>query len=156
MDKSINFWIYVVLSNSHHFLEIQSVNKMDKVSLCPECGEKLVGRSDKRFCSDQCRNTANNKHRKKHEQNILSINKILRKNRNILHNLNPIGLTTVRREVLELQGFNFAFHTHQFRTSQGTIYYFCYEYGYLLLPDEKISLITWQDYMNRSLTGFSF
>ncbi|MDN4166672.1 hypothetical protein QWY31_14270 [Cytophagales bacterium LB-30] len=129
---------------------------MDDQNQCPECGEKLVGRADKRFCSDQCRSLFNNKSRKKHELTILSINKILRKNRKILHDLNPIGLTTLRREVLVLQGFNFSFYTHQFRTNQGSVYYFCYEYGYLLMPDEKISIVTWQDYMNRSIKGISF
>ena len=31
---------------------------MEKV--CLECGDKLVGRSDKKFCSDYCRNAHNN------------------------------------------------------------------------------------------------
>ncbi|MBC7863150.1 MAG: DUF2116 family Zn-ribbon domain-containing protein, partial [Bacteroidia bacterium] len=29
---------------------------------CPECGESYLGRVDKKFCSDQCRNTYNNRH----------------------------------------------------------------------------------------------
>ena len=32
---------------------------MDK--LCLECGDKLFGRIDKKFCSDACRNAYNNK-----------------------------------------------------------------------------------------------
>ena len=32
---------------------------MSKV--CPECGEKIIGRVDKKFCSDYCRNAFNNK-----------------------------------------------------------------------------------------------
>jgi len=28
---------------------------------CPECGEKIIGRADKKFCSDQCRNSYNNR-----------------------------------------------------------------------------------------------
>ena len=28
---------------------------------CLECGEKIVGREDKKFCSDGCRNAYNNK-----------------------------------------------------------------------------------------------
>ena len=30
-------------------------------STCPECGDKLKGRADKKFCSDACRNAYNNK-----------------------------------------------------------------------------------------------
>ena len=28
---------------------------------CPECGEHIIGRVDKKFCSDQCRASHNNK-----------------------------------------------------------------------------------------------
>ncbi|HRZ33187.1 MAG TPA: DUF2116 family Zn-ribbon domain-containing protein, partial [Flavobacterium sp.] len=28
---------------------------------CLECGEKIIGREDKKFCSDGCRNSYNNK-----------------------------------------------------------------------------------------------
>lgn len=27
---------------------------------CPECGDKIIGRADKKFCSDACRNAYNN------------------------------------------------------------------------------------------------
>ena len=29
--------------------------------VCPVCGEKIVGRSDKKYCSDECRTFANNR-----------------------------------------------------------------------------------------------
>lgn len=29
--------------------------------VCPECGEKIVGRTDKKYCSDECRAFANNR-----------------------------------------------------------------------------------------------
>lgn len=28
---------------------------------CLECGEKIIGRADKKFCSDQCRISYNNR-----------------------------------------------------------------------------------------------
>jgi hypothetical protein len=40
---------------------------MNKV--CLECGEKIVGREDKKFCSDGCRNAYNNKINKDDESN---------------------------------------------------------------------------------------
>ena len=39
---------------------------------CPECGEKIVGRTDKKFCSDGCRNTYNNR-MNKDQKNFLSL-----------------------------------------------------------------------------------
>lgn len=118
---------------------------------CLECGSPIIGRLDKKFCNDQCRHLFNNKKKRKHEAAILNINSILRKNRSILKSLNPVGKTTVRRTLLENSAFNFNFHTHIYRTNSGITYYFCYEYGYALAPDEKILLVTYQHYMNASI-----
>jgi len=115
---------------------------------CLNCGDEFVGRSDKKFCSDQCRNTYNNKIKRKNEELILDINKTLRKNRKILKLLNPIGKTTVRKEYMTKLGFNFKFHTHTFITKNNNQYKFCYEYGYYKIDDEKILIINQQAYMN--------
>jgi predicted nucleic acid-binding Zn ribbon protein len=116
---------------------------------CPVCGKHLIGRSDKRFCSDQCRAMEHNQQRRanKGEQMILKINTLLRKNRTILKNLSPMGRTTTRKSYLELQGFDFNHFTHHYHTKSGTTYYFCYEYGYLLLPEDKVLIVNWQAYM---------
>ncbi len=100
---------------------------------CLACGEALVGRTDKKFCDDQCRNAYNSKIRRENEQNILQINKILRYNRKILKQFNPEGKTTIRREYLEKLNFDFRYHTHTFTTKANNLYKFCYEYGYLEL-----------------------
>jgi hypothetical protein len=121
---------------------------------CQECQTPLIGREDKRFCSDQCRYQHNNRIKRQSERTILDINKILRKNRKILHDLNPIGLTSVRREVLDRMGFDYQFFTHQFITDKGNYYFFCYEYGYAYADNEKINVVTWQHYMNRQLKGY--
>jgi predicted nucleic acid-binding Zn ribbon protein len=52
---------------------------------CPECGEKIIGRIDKIFCSDQCRNTYNNR------QNRASTN-LIRKINSKLHHKSSIYL----------------------------------------------------------------
>jgi predicted nucleic acid-binding Zn ribbon protein len=64
--------------------------------ICPECNEPFVGRSDKKFCSDQCRYLHNNRLKNDKEKEVIRINSILRRNRTILKRLNPIGKTTVR------------------------------------------------------------
>ena len=78
---------------------------------------------------------------------ILDLNRILRKNRSILKIMSPLGKTTTRQEYLVLQGFDFRYHTHQYQTRTGNTYYFCYDFGYLLLPEEKVLLVNWQPYM---------
>ena len=46
--------------------------------LCPECGTKIVGRIDKKFCSDACRNSYNNKFNKDSKNLIRNTNNRLR------------------------------------------------------------------------------
>jgi predicted nucleic acid-binding Zn ribbon protein len=46
---------------------------------CPECGEKIIGRIDKIFCSDQCRNTYNNRQNRASTNLIRKINSKLQK-----------------------------------------------------------------------------
>ncbi|MFT2011387.1 hypothetical protein ACMA1I_22130 [Pontibacter sp. 13R65] len=119
---------------------------------CGQCGEALTGRADKRFCSDQCRATAGNerKLRDRGEKIMREINALLRHNRQVLHKASPEGKTTLRRQVLELAGFDFRYFTHQYRTQKGNLYSFCYDYGYLLLPEEKVLIVNWQSYMDRN------
>jgi hypothetical protein len=118
---------------------------------CLKCGERLIGRIDKKFCSDQCRFEYNNKKKRIHEAAILNINQKLRKNRSILKSLNPVGKTTVRRSLLNNMGFSFDFFTHTFRTDKGAVYYFAYDFGYTLIEEEKVVLVTYQRYMNRAI-----
>jgi len=120
-------------------------------SNCLLCNESFAGRAGKKFCSDQCRNAFNNQNKKVHEQFIANVNKTLRKNRMILHQLGPVGKSTVRREYLDKMGFDFQFFTHSYTTKNNNTYKFCYEYGYLEIEQDKILIVIWQDYMR---TGF--
>jgi predicted nucleic acid-binding Zn ribbon protein len=113
-----------------------------KSKICPECGDKLIGRSDKKFCSDQCRNAYNNKLNSDTTNTVRNINNILRKNRRILEDLNKqSGKTMVTKETLLTNGFNFTYHTHSYTTQKGYTYMFCYEQGYLYLEDKSRYLL---------------
>ncbi len=108
---------------------------------CLECGAKLIGREDKKFCNDQCRNSYNNKLNRDDNSVMTTINRKLRKNRRILKKLNPNGKAKVRRNELEKEGFNFKYFTHVYKTKEGKVYYFCYEYGYLPLENGYFALV---------------
>ena len=116
---------------------------------CKSCGEPLVGRSDKKFCDDQCRNTFNSKIKRENEEFMLSINKHLRINRKILKQLNPEGKTTIRKEYLSQLGFNFRYFTHTYKSKGGNVYKFCYEYGYFEIDADKVLIINWQPFMEK-------
>jgi hypothetical protein len=117
---------------------------------CSQCASELKGRIGQRFCSDQCRATHHNleKLQNRGEQLIKEVNIILRRNRTILRQASPEGKTTVNRQVLERAGFDFRYFTNLYRTQKGNTYHFCYDYGYLLLPEDKVLIVNQQPYMN--------
>lgn len=98
---------------------------------CLECGEKIIGRADKKFCSDQCRISYNNKLNSDETNHVRNVNNILRKNRRILMELNTTGKTRVSRSRLTEKGFDFGFFTSMYITKEGSQYFYCYEQGYL-------------------------
>lgn len=114
---------------------------MDEKRRCLACGEIIHGRSDKKFCSDYCRNDYNNKKKSEHLKQISKIDKILHSNRNILEKLCPDGKITIDKLKLSSGGFDFSFFTNIYKTRKDDIYYFCYDYGYRYLPDSNRILI---------------
>ncbi|ADY53628.1 hypothetical protein Pedsa_3089 [Pseudopedobacter saltans DSM 12145] len=109
--------------------------------LCLDCQTPVVGRSDKKFCDDQCRTNYNNRLKATDDSLLKQINLILKKNYQILKNCNPDGKTKVKRELLLQKGFDFNYHTHLYTTQKGTSYIFCYDFGYLLLDRENVLLV---------------
>jgi hypothetical protein len=119
-----------------------------KAKSCLECGDTIRGRSDKKFCGDQCRNTWNNRCSQEANSFMRGVNHILRKNRKILEDLNPDELTCVSRRLLNAKGFNFEFTTNTLKAKDGNLYFFCYEYGYLPIQDDLIRLIKRTEYQD--------
>lgn len=108
---------------------------------CEECGRELLGRADKRFCSDSCRSAFNNKAASSSSQLIRNINRRLKVNRSILERLNPKGKVKVHRDKLVKAGFDFEYHTHTYKTREAKEYRFCYEHGYLELDGGYVLLV---------------
>ena len=99
--------------------------------VCLECGTKIIGRADKKFCSDQCRVAYNNRLNSNETNFMRNVNNVLRKNRRILIDLNTTGKSRVSREKLHEKGFDFGLFTSTYVTKEGSIYHYCYEQGYL-------------------------
>lgn len=108
---------------------------------CLECGEPFSGRIDKKFCSDYCRNSFNNKINKESKNLIRNINNRLRKNHRVLSNLNTSGKTKVTRRKLLDANFDFNYFTSIYTTKAGNTYYYIYDQGYLALESELYLLI---------------
>lgn len=115
---------------------------------CLECGDTLRGRADQKFCSDQCRNAYNNKLMGDTNNVIRQINRILKKNHQVLALLNPDGKTTVLKKELIKKGFDFNYFTNVYTTRNGRIYHFCYDQGYALVEGDKVLLVQKQEYVD--------
>ncbi|MEP5613750.1 MAG: hypothetical protein ABJP45_15970 [Cyclobacteriaceae bacterium] len=109
--------------------------------LCLECKRPVSGRSDKKFCSDGCRNAYNNKSNAPATNYVRNVNNTLGRNRRILVKLNSEGNNETHRDQLLKNGFDFDFYTHSLTTKTGEQYLFCYEQGYRQLLDGTVILV---------------
>lgn len=108
---------------------------------CLECNEKIVGREDKKFCSDGCRNAFNNKINKDCNNYMRNVNNKLRKNYRILLDENPDGKAKISKTKLSNKGFDFEFFTNILNTNTGNTYYFVYDQGYRCLENDYYLLV---------------
>lgn len=109
---------------------------------CLECGEKIIGRSDKKFCNDACRNAYNNKQNKDISNLMRNINNKLRKNFRILSEQNfTDGKVKTTRQKLSIAGFEFTYFTHFKVYKNGAEYRFVYDIGYKFLEDDWILIV---------------
>lgn len=108
---------------------------------CLDCGSVLRGRSDKKFCDDQCRSNFNNRMKAGMYTAIKPVNSILRKNHAILSRLCTRDKIRIKKDELLKQGFNPDYHTHLRQSHNGNTYYFCYEYGFMRLKGDVFLVI---------------
>ena len=114
---------------------------------CPQCGAEILGRRDKKFCSDYCRSNAHNELNRDYSNYMRKVNNILRKNRRILAKHNPTGKAKVSGSVLMEEGYNFAYFTNIYETKKGGKYYFCYDQGFIKLDDGMYALVVRESYV---------
>lgn len=109
---------------------------------CNECQKTIRGRSDKRFCDDNCRNAYNNRKNSSQDNVLRMINRKLRRNRNILQEyLGEEKMIKVNKFKLLTEGFTLDFHTHTILTNKGQTYFFCYEYGFLEIENGLLLIV---------------
>ncbi len=108
---------------------------------CLECDEKIIGRSDKKFCSDLCRNAFNNKLNSDSTNLVRNTNNTLRKNRRILEEICQEDKARTSKKTLLSEGFDFELLTSIRTTQKGSVYRFVYEYGYLALENDFFLIV---------------
>ena len=120
--------------------------------VCLECADKIVGRTDKRFCSDACRNLYHYHANNAPINYVRNVVNALKRNRRVLSELNhgADGKTKVHRDKLLERGYSFTYHTNTHRTKAGNTYVFCFEQGYLELGESWFMLVRRDEYLGRA------
>jgi hypothetical protein len=108
---------------------------------CCECGDPYRGRSDKKFCSDTCRNAYNNRMNCDSNNFVRNVNNVLRRNRRILEAVLEVTSPVISRYHLTSLGFDFRYFTHLKPERKGIPVYFCYEYGYRELDGDDLTIV---------------
>lgn len=98
---------------------------------CGECGQRIAGRTDKKFCNDQCRTAWHNRQHAGESSYVRDVNNILRKNRRILAELTAGGSKEIRSVVLTKLGFKFGYFTGAKKSRRGSLERFCYDQCYM-------------------------
>src|SRR4051794_13864693 len=104
-----------------------------QLRFCLVCNKQVRGRTDKKFCDDNCRNNYNNQLKASSKNFSRNINNILSKNRRILESVlsQQLAMARVKKDELIDKGFLFKYLTHIYTNKNGSIYFFCYDHGYL-------------------------
>ncbi|MCO6461943.1 MAG: hypothetical protein J5I59_11090 [Saprospiraceae bacterium] len=113
------------------------------VKQCLNCSKKVIGRADKKFCDDFCRNNYNN-HLKSQTNNVIrNVNGALTKNRRILESLLPEDESHkfVPKEKLLKMGYRFKYQTHFINNQKGQTYFFCYDHGYRETENQLVMIV---------------
>lgn len=110
---------------------------------CLFCGNILNGRSDKRFCDDNCRNNYHYKLIKDKNDKIKSINKILHDNRNILRSFRKETKTVINKQELINANFSFDYFTGIYKTRKNSTFYIIYDEAYCYIDESKLLIINY-------------
>jgi predicted nucleic acid-binding Zn ribbon protein len=110
---------------------------------CLYCDKQVKGRSDKKFCGDNCRGLYNYALNCDVAVVMRKINITLRRNRKILQSFvpNPIASKEVEIDSLLSEGFSFLYHTHVQKDKAGNTLYYCYDVGYFLTLEQQVMIL---------------
>ncbi len=115
-----------------------------KEKICKMCQKNnVIGRSDKLFCSLNCKNKYHKKLRNVTKDEAKKIDLILHRNRSIL--LEILGKTKrklkVKRYTLEKKKFRFKYHTHFYINTAGKMYHYVYDFAWMEFSNDEILII---------------
>lgn len=111
--------------------------------LCKMCKNPVKGRSDKQFCSIECKNQYHIKLIQVTKLASLNTDKILHRNRSILLEVMGKNLKQkkVDRSILDKKKFNYNYVTGYHLNSKNKMYNYVYDFSWMIFSDREVLII---------------
>lgn len=110
---------------------------------CPICKSSVKGRTDKIFCSLDCKNQYHVRLRRATAKAVSETDKILHRNRSIL--LEIMGKNTsqkkINRLILERKKFRYDYYTRTYVNVHGKLYKYVYDFAWMEFSDQEILIL---------------
>jgi predicted nucleic acid-binding Zn ribbon protein len=136
LHKKSPVWNFVLKKNNVMGYE----NMLEQRAHCLECGEEIVyGRSDKKFCSDECRSHHHNRHHRSGRYYRRMVTSILDRNYEILDDLVSNGVQAIWVADAIAMGFNPAYVTSYRKHGKRTMCH-CYDISYITTDNRMTSI----------------
>ncbi len=112
---------------------------------CLFCGRQLYGRTDKKYCDDNCRNNHHYDIKKNNDESVKKVNAVLLHNRDVLRLLNNGSRSLVKKQLLINHCFDFDVITGLYKTKKGMEYRVVYDYAYRNVNEDDVLLIRFRE-----------
>lgn len=114
-----------------------------KMKKCKICNNRVVGRSDKLFCSIRCKNYYHTNLRRVTNKASEKIDDILHRNRSILLEITgkKRGRKKVDRILLERKKFRFNYLTHFHVNKEGKMFHWIYDFAWMSFSNDTILIV---------------
>jgi hypothetical protein len=107
---------------------------------CKICQAKLLGRTDKIYCSIKCKNYYHVRLRQATAKAVKETDKILHRNRSILLEIMGKESTQkiVNRKLLDAKKFNWHYVTHYHINSKNKQVHYVYDFSWIIFSNQEI------------------
>ena len=119
---------------------------------CRECGKPLIGRADKKYCHEGCRNEFNNRKNRVFYNRLRRTNRLLLRNYRILlaHDRQAGNLSRI--ELIEL-GFRFELFTGMSLDADGNFVRYVYDLGLKEISSDRFRIFKQEESMESPPTS---
>ena len=118
----------------------QNITMKRNQTYCLQCGLPLVGRADKKYCDDGCRNSYHNARMMDANRICRPYHRSLKQNYSLLFDHLQSGQNVIHKDELMLHGFDPKMSTTFQLMEDGTLCYGVYDLEYFELKDRYIQI----------------